>query len=473
MIFSIKHKLFLTMLGAVVLAVLGTIMIGQSSLDRSFLRYVNVVEQVRLEELIVELKSEYQAQGNWNSLHQDPARWVNIVSQNHFKEPEATAIGQWLIDSMENEQVSPPTKLLPFMARVTLLNQKQEKIYGFPQFFDNTDFKPVTLGGATIGHIGISQQNDLFDRHQRQFLREQKFAFSIIAAGMVSFVTLVAYLLASCMIRPIEQLNTATYSLARGDYSTRVPITSSDELGQLSLDFNVLATCMQRSEQDRRQWVADISHELRTPLTVLGGGIEALQDGVLPPTTQTYDALHNEITHLKHLVSDLYELSMSDIGALSYKKVPTDPVGILEETIELFEQQFEDKGVKLTTDLALEHDVAIQADPNRLQQLFNNLLANSLSYTDAPGCLEVCVIHCKESIIIQFQDSLPGVSAANLPRLFERLYRVEESRNRERGGAGLGMAICKNIVEAHDGRICADDSPHGGLRIEVELPTEG
>ena len=161
---------------------------------------------------------------------------------------------------------------------------------------------------------------------------------------------------------------------------------------------------------------------------------------------------------------------MSDIGALDYKKVKVNPAGILAGTIELFEQRLSQKGLELTTDLNREKSCYILGDPDRLQQLFSNLLENCLRYTSSSGTIRVAVEVGNGFICIDFQDSSPGVSPAQLPRLFDRLYRVEESRNRATGGAGLGLAICKNIVDAHNGHIEADNSPLGGIWIKIQLP---
>ncbi len=184
----------------------------------------------------------------------------------------------------------------------------------------------------------------------------------------------------------------------------------------------------------------------------------------------TLDPLHSEIMHLQRLVNDLYELSMSDIGALTYKRVAVNPVGILGGTVELFEQRFLTKGIELAADLPENFPGSLLGDPDRLHQLFTNVLENSLRYTDVPGKLGVRITHDNEYVTIVFEDSSPGVGEAQLPKLFDKLFRADPSRNREGNGAGLGLAICLNIVEAHLGNITAYASPYGGLGIRIELP---
>jgi two-component system sensor histidine kinase BaeS len=271
-------------------------------------------------------------------------------------------------------------------------------------------------------------------------------------------------------VRPLQELQATTQRLASGDFSARVTVSADDELGRLGQDFNALAQTLERNEQARRRWVADISHELRTPLAVLRAEIEALQDGVRPLERAAIDALHADAVRLGRLVDDLYELSMSDLGALTYRKEPTDVAEILAADVDAFAARYEAAGLALRLDNRLDDASTLRADPHRLSQLFRNLLRNSLQYTDPGGGLGVGLGREDREVVIDFRDTAPGVPDDALPRLFERLYRVDASRSRATGGAGLGLAICRNIVEAHGGRILARPAPEGGLWVQVRLP---
>jgi two-component system sensor histidine kinase BaeS len=276
------------------------------------------------------------------------------------------------------------------------------------------------------------------------------------------------------MARPIRLLAAATRDLASGKYSTRVKDTSGGELGQLSRDFNGLAEILEKNQRARSQWVADISHELRTPLTILRGKIEALQDGVYQPTEETFKALHREAVHLGLLVDDLYQLSLSDLGAMSYQRAEVQPCWALEQAVILLEPEFGEKQLTLETSVDLGEDASLFADNERLKQLFTNLLTNSLRYTDAGGRVQIRVSQQdEERICFDIEDSAPGVSGEHLSKLFDRLYRVDSSRSRDLGGAGLGLSICYNIVKGHNGTIEASNSSLGGLRIRVCLPLSG
>ena len=221
----------------------------------------------------------------------------------------------------------------------------------------------------------------------------------------------------------------------------------------------------------RRDLMADISHELRTPLAVLRGELEAIQDGVRKFTPESVTSLQAEVATLTKLVDDLHQLSMSDEGALAYQKSAVDIISLVEIAADAFRERLASRG--LTLNLALSAESAtVFGDPDRLMQLFNNLLENSLRYTDSGGQVLIRTALDAQNIVLEFADSGPGVTDEQLARLCERFYRTEGSRNRASGGSGLGLAICANIVTAHGGKLNVGHSPFGGVSIKVELPLE-
>jgi len=190
-----------------------------------------------------------------------------------------------------------------------------------------------------------------YDVHQLQFVRQQKLALALIAGVTLLVSALIALPLAKRLVRPIRALAAATRRLSAGEYAIRVPVMATDELGQLARDFNSLALTLEKNEQARRQWVADISHELRTPLAVLRGEVEALQDGVRRTTPETLHSLHAEVMRLSRMVDDLHQLALSDVGALTYRKCTVNLVEELREAADSFRSRFEGKGITLTADL--------------------------------------------------------------------------------------------------------------------------
>ncbi|MBN8482849.1 MAG: HAMP domain-containing protein, partial [Xanthomonadales bacterium] len=281
----------------------------------------------------------------------------------------------------------------------------------------------------------------------------------------------VAFALARWLLEPVRALAAGTRALAAGDYSRRIDSPRRDELGALAEDFNHLATTLEQHREARRRWGADIAHELRTPVSILRGEIQALQDGVRAPTAQALASLNAECERLGALVEDLYQLALADVGALEYRFEAVDLGEFIADAIDLHRHALADVGLVLDSTLA--RDVVVRADARRLGQLVDNLLANARRYTDAPGRIHVGLDTPGEMARLVVEDSAPGVPAEALPHLFDRLYRVDPSRNRAAGGAGLGLAICQAIVAAHDGAIEAAPSALGGLRIVATFPLAG
>jgi two-component system sensor histidine kinase BaeS len=473
---GIKYRLFLSMLAATAAVVLCMWLIVQWSIDRGFLRYVNTLEQERLEILATELEQAYAERGSWDFLRAEPVTWLRLMIRTlppGLADPEELRrrerrLERWLEREPRPPEPGQPPRPLAFERRVLLLDAARQPLFGPAERAGEVDLRPLRLEGKTVGYLGLMPRQSAYDVHQLSFVRQQKLTLTLIAGVTLLISALIALPLAQRLVRPIKALVAATRRLAAGEYGTRVPVAGTDELGQLARDFNSLALTLEKNEQARRQWVADISHELRTPLSVLRGEIEALQDGVRPTTAETLHSLHAEALHLGRLVDDLYQLSLSDLGALTYRKqnVPLDAA--LREAAAAFRSRFAGKGIAL--ELAAAPAIEVFADPERLHQLFGNLLDNSLKYTEAGGRLDIRLEAAEGVASIHFMDSAPGVPEAEIGRLFDRLYRVESSRSRATGGAGLGLAICRNIVEAHEGTITAKASPLGGVWVTVRLP---
>ena len=236
------------------------------------------------------------------------------------------------------------------------------------------------------------------------------------------------------------------------------------------IDLNHLTYTLEKNQSSRRRWIADISHELRTPLSVLTGEVEALKDGIRPFNREQLISIDQEIKRLRHLTDDLYELSISDMGGLRYEFDNIDLADCVARVIKSHQKSADEKNITLSVEG--DKEAMINADVQRMDQLLTNLIRNSLAYTDAPGRLIFDVQLKKNTVVLSVSDTPPGVTEAECSQLFEPLYRQDTSRTRRGSGAGLGLAICNNIVEAHRGTISAKPSVEGGLQIIIELPLE-
>ena len=328
--------------------------------------------------------------------------------------------------------------------------------------------KPIVVDGGTVGWIARAPLRRLSSAAEVSFQQEQLRASWLTAALALALAAGLAVVLGRAFVTPVKRLADATHRLAAGNYATRVPVDTPDELGRLAADFNRLAETLERNETLRRRFMADVSHELRTPLAVLSAELEALEDGVRPLTRESLASLRGEVNALGKLVGDLNQLALADVGALAYRKQTVNVVPLVQQALESYRERFAERGLAIET--ALAGDARVFGDADRLVQLFRNLLENSARYTDPGGRVQIALRREDGRAILDFDDAAPGVPAASLPHLFERFYRVDASRSRANGGAGLGLAICSSIAAAHGGEIAAAPSPLGGLRVRVALP---
>lgn len=472
---GITHRLFLAILAAALLSVCSMVVIMHWSLERGFLRYVNNLEQTRLTRLATGLENQYAEKGSWDFLKSDRAEWHRLLAAS-LPDEEPGQAGEPPAETKPGERSRPPLPphlMRGFPQRVLLCDADRSPVIIPPDAEQLPELKPLRVGADVVGYLGLLPRKHLSDERQLRFLKEQKIAFAMVGGIILLLAAGFSHILSSRLVRPLRALTRATDSLAAGEYDTRVPVTSSDELGQLARDFNALALSLEKNEQAKRNWVADISHELRTPLAVLRGEIEAIQDGIRPMNRESVGSLHQEVIRLGRLVDDLYQLSLSDVGALTYRKENLDLAALLRGVTDHYRPDFDARGITMAVTLPTETKASVFADAARLQQLFANLLDNSLKYTDPGGSVEVRLGCSGKMATVEIEDSAPGVKESDLEKLFDRLYRVESSRTRSAGGAGLGLAICRNIAVAHEGSITAHKTPLGGVLVRVVLPLWG
>ena len=479
---GITYRLFIAILAAVSLAVVSMFFIARWSVERGVRQYAGTLEAARAERLADTLVEHYGVQENWDFLHGDPSRLLLIMAVPFFgdeqessqQQPQRAGLSKVEAGHIAEGGPSPSEILASGLMRrldahIVILDAQGRRLYGSAEIRGRTDMVPLVYRGRVVGYLGVAPRTS-FSQRELRFLRRGRLTLTMMAGALVLVAAGFSFLLARWLVRPVKALTSATDRMTSGDFDIQVPALSSDELGLLARRFNSLALTLKKNEQARRQLVGDVSHELRTPIAVLRSEIEAMQDGVRAVTPEAIRSLGVEVMRLARLVDDLYQLSLSDIGALSYHKEKIDLMEILEESILAFRPEFARKRIELAFTMAANREVWLLADPERLGQLFANLLENSLKYTDEGGRLEVHVETGKKRTTISLQDSPPGIPEEDLVKLFDRLYRVEGSRSRATGGAGLGLAISRNIVEAHGGSITAHASPLGGLGITVTLP---
>ncbi|WP_067708519.1 MULTISPECIES: two-component system sensor histidine kinase BaeS [unclassified Erwinia] len=450
---GITAKLFAAIFSTCLLVV-ATMHLGvRLSFEHGFIDYIKKGNEQRLVMLSDALSDQYEQHGNWDFLRHNNKLVFQILhsleqnpdASTHLP-PHGWRTPFWIIDQQYHVMIGPRGPIPP----------------------EGTRRNITTSDGHIVGWVIGSPPERLTRSADINFEQQQKRTSWIIVGLTMLLAALVTWLMSRGLLAPVKRLVEGTHRLAAGDFSSRVQASSRDELGRLGQDFNRLAGTLEKNESMRRAFMADISHELRTPLAILRGELEAIQDGVRQLTPASIVSLQGEVATLTKLVDDVHQLSLSDEGALAYRKCKTDLVPLLELVASNFTSRFSAHGLTLT--LRLPEQAPLFGDPDRLMQLMTNLIENSLRYTDAGGGLTISVSSLPGQRIVQFEDTPPGITDEQRQQIFARFYRAESSRNRASGGSGLGLAICQNIVEAHDGRIMADHADAGGVKITVHLP---
>lgn len=324
------------------------------------------------------------------------------------------------------------------------------------------DGRPVgkVTVGPVHGQVLASEDRALHNRLDEGYL---------ISGGIAIVLGLVAAaLMAPALARPVRRLTEAARRMQRGDLGARVNPRGASELRELGQVFNRLAETLEHEERIRRDAAADIAHELRTPLAGIVSRIEAAQDGVLADEQANLEAMHAETLRLTRLVEDLGKLAEAQQPGLTLQKQLLDLRDLVQQRIRIYDGHMQAKGVALKENLAM---ASAYGDRGRIAQIVDNLLSNALRYTDAGGTVTVEVAQCDGEAILEIADTGIGIAGEDLPYIFERFWRGEPSRARRTGGAGIGLAIVRELVVAHGGRIDVESRPGEGSRFRVSLPS--
>ena len=342
----------------------------------------------------------------------------------------------------------------------------------------------INVAGQPAGTVLVDTVSTSPGTPAGEFLNSmnRSILIAVLSAGVVAL--LLGGILFFQITAPLRELKVAAAAIASGDLSQRVSVRTSDELGQLARTFNQMAESLSRSENQRRQMIADVAHELRTPLSVMQANLEAVQDGILPLDDTEIASLHDETVLLSRMVSDLHLLSVAEAGQLDLERVEMEAGELICRSTERLYQNAQERGINLSikTDLALP---VVSVDADRIAQVIGNLVSNSLRYTESGGSVTVRAVARVQDpqdvtpieVIVSVTDTGRGIPPDDLPYIFDRFYRADKSRTRSSGGSGLGLAIAKHIVEAHGGRIWVEspvpnnhESQFPGTRISLTIP---
>jgi two-component system OmpR family sensor kinase len=455
---SLSWKLAIALLLVVVVSVGLTAYFTHRGTTREFGEFISESRASYLEQMEERLRDFYTESGSWSgvqSLLESLPVFVNdrlILADN-----SGTIIGdtdvEWLGKTAESMRLAKPTSII-------VSGHEVGKLYVLSSGMVGVQF--IIPGSAFLGQPPPSSP-------ERGFL--SRVNRSLLMAGVAGAVVaiLLGLLLTRQFIKPIRALKKGAARIARGDLAYRVSVKSRDEFGELARSFNSMAASLDSSEQSRRRLFADIAHELRTPLSVIGGTVDAMLDGVYEPNPDNLTSIKEETEVLTRLVGELRDLTLAESGHLKLEIEPTNLVELVQRRVSQAEVIARGKNISLRTDIT-EGLPEIEADGRRIEQVVANLLDNALNHTPSGGTVTIAASPDKDGILVSVSDTGEGIPAEHLPYIFERFYKVDDARSRKTGGAGLGLAIAKQMVELHGGRIWVESEVGQGSKFSFTLP---
>ena len=454
---SLRWKLAIALLLVVAISVGLTAYLTHHRTTSEFSNFISESRASSLEQTEQTLKDYYTENGSWagvQSLLQSLPVFVN--DRLILADSSGTIIGdtnaQWLGETVQSVRLTKPTSIV-------VSGQEVGKLYLLSSGMVIVQFIPP--GGALSGQPPSSPE-------QRYLSHVNT---SLIIAGVVgaAVAILLGLFLTRQFTKPIRALKRGAARIAGGDLAYRVEVKSKDEFGELATSFNSMAATLDSSEQSRRHLFADIAHELRTPLSVIGGTVDAMLDGVYEPNPDNLTSIKEETEVLTRLVAELRDLTLAESGHLKLEVEPTNLAELVQRRVSQAEVIAQGKNISLKTDIT-ERLPEIEADGRRVEQVVANLLDNALNHTPQGGTVTIAVSPDKDGILVSVSDTGEGIPPEHLPYIFERFYRVDDARSRKTGGAGLGLAIAKQMVELHGGRIWVESEAGKGSKFSFTLP---
>lgn len=310
-------------------------------------------------------------------------------------------------------------------------------------------------------HISPGPAHEMFVSAVHRYL-----IWACLAAALMAIM--LNFFLMRRALSPLTRMTDISRQISTGDFHGRVPETTFDEVGQLARDFNRMAESLEKIENLRITLMIDVAHELRTPLTNMRGYLEALTDGVLPPSAETFTMLHEETLRLVNLVEDVLRLARADAARNKLQPTPMDLPMLIQEMLMAFAHRFAEKRITVKEHIP-DGLPLVLADREQVARVIRNLLDNTIQYSPENSTLEIHVTSSSNRLQVAMTNASTDIREKDIPFIFERFFRGEKSRSREHGGAGIGLAIVKELVESHDGTVGAELNDNR-IKIWFDLP---
>ncbi len=305
---------------------------------------------------------------------------------------------------------------------------------------------------------------------EQTFLQDSQRSLGIAAIVALAVAVVLGVAVSVLVTRPIRELAASARKVASGDLSQRVTHRSDDEVGEMSAAFNTMAEQLEMKEKSRKQLLADVAHELRNPLSIVQGNLEAWLDGVIAPTPEKIAPVYDETVLLNRLISDLRELTLAEAGQLKLEIEQTDLANLINAEAAVFQARCQERGVAMSVDLAPDLP-RVMIDGLRIRQVLHNLLENALHFSTEGGSIRIITVKDGgNGVTVSISDTGSGIDPADLPYIFDHFFKADRSRQRNYGGAGIGLALVRKYVELHGGKVWAESEPGRGSTFSFTLP---
>lgn len=460
LMFRMRTKLTLAFVGLSIVSIIAISIFANFLLERQFRQYIIEKHQDRNKEIVNQISQQYTREAGWNvsmlqnigvnAIHQGLIIRVKDIKGNTIWDAIEYNFGmcQMMINHIEHNMTS------------RYPNWKGEYV---------EDSYPISnmlrkIGLVEIGYYGPFYFND----KELDFINTINKAIVLVALLLMILSIILGAVLSKSISKSIEKVIETALRISKGDYKARSDINSSTfEIQQLAATVNDLAVILDKQEVLRRRLTEDVAHELRTPMATLQSHLEAMIDGIWEPTSDRLKSCHEEIIRINKMIGDISKLARYERENLILEKSSFDTKELVHNIVLNFEGQFRAKKIAIAV---RGENIEVYADKDKISQVLVNLISNSYKYTEAGGRLDIEISNTSNKVSLSIKDTGQGISAEDLPHIFERFYRADKSRNRTTGGAGIGLAIAKAIIEAHGGTIEVSSEVNKGSEFIVTIP---
>lgn len=436
---SLRWKLLIGIILIIALTVTVIVILVSRTTTREFDKYISQDKALKYQRLSLLLSSYYEETGSWEGV-------------------------QRLIDKIKKAYSG---RIVLANPKGTIIADSEEKLLG-KYLEEGWNMKIATI------REDENSVGSLFLKREKRTTIEQAFLDSVnrsvILASLIAGISclIFTYFYSTKILTPIRKLTNAAERIKKGNLDQNVEVYTGDEIGKLASTFNSMAEKLEEKERLRKNVVSDVAHELRSPLSKSHAYLEAIKEGEMEPSPEAINTIYQNSQVLSKLVDELHDLSKAEAGQLQLDKKKVVLKDLISRTLNRLNQDLEDKNISLNKEIP--DQILLEVDPERAEQVFRNIIDNAVSQLEEGGRVEIVAEEEGGEVKVKIADNGPGIPPSDIPHIFERFYRVDKSRSKSTGGAGLGLTIAKEIVEAHGGEISVESEEGKGTTFTINLP---